>query len=225
MQHKVLVCTLSALSLSIAEGGTNGLFPQHSGSCSRLFALPTPAPSLLAHHDAQVMDKARIPTLTFFSMAPVVALVSGSGAGRAGRMMAAEAERHMTHGKMGCLLLQPAIDLQRDASRLPLPAPAPALQATPMGLRAKQSVRARNRVLLLGMAALIAANACFALVPSYPGELLGACVCHTCVRPIGPLDPPLPPAHLPTHPPTTPCLPAPVQAWPRAMPSSGCTWP
>lgn len=101
-----------------------------------------------------------------------------------------------------------------------------------MGLRAKQSVRARNRVLLLGMAALIAANACFALVPSYPGELLGACVCHACARPTGPVDPPLPPcppahspAHLPTHPPTTPCLPAPVQAWLRAMPSSDCTWP
>lgn len=74
-------------------------------------------------HASAVMDKARIPTLTFFSMAPVVAL------------------------------------------------------ATPMGLRAKQSVAARNRVLLLGMSALIAANACFSLVPSYLGMAAGnACI-------------------------------------------------
>ncbi|KAI7836300.1 hypothetical protein COHA_009808 [Chlorella ohadii] len=70
-------------------------------------------------HASAVMDKARIPTLTFFSMAPVVAL------------------------------------------------------ATPMGLRAKQSVAARNRVLMLGMSALIAANICFALVPSYLGMAAG----------------------------------------------------
>jgi len=49
------------------------------------------------------------------------------------------------------------------------------VQATPMGLRAKQSVAARNRVLMLGMSALIAANICFALVPSYLGGC-GVCM-------------------------------------------------
>lgn len=44
-----------------------------------------------------------------------------------------------------------------------------------MGLRAKQSVAARNRVLMLGMSALIAANICFALVPSYLGGC-GVCM-------------------------------------------------
>ena len=91
---------------------------------------------------------------------------------------------------------------------------APPLQATPMGLRAKQSVAARNRVLLLGMSALIAANACFSLVPSYLGEQLGcmhlneASVCHVCM--------PMPPlfATLPTKPP--PCHPAHQTATPAA---------
>jgi hypothetical protein len=48
-----------------------------------------------------------------------------------------------------------------------------AVLATPMGLRAKRSVRDRNAVVLAGIATLIGANAAFALVPSFQGMLLG----------------------------------------------------
>jgi len=37
------------------------------------------------------------------------------------------------------------------------------------GMWAKASVRARNNVLLLGMAALLCADLCFAFLPSLPG--------------------------------------------------------
>ncbi|RMZ55697.1 hypothetical protein APUTEX25_005738 [Auxenochlorella protothecoides] len=46
--------------------------------------------------------------------------------------------------------------------------------ATPAGLRAKRSVAARNAVVVLGIFALIGANAAFALLPSTPGMMLGA---------------------------------------------------
>lgn len=120
-------------------------------------------------------------------------------------------------------------------SLLTNPPLGPPLQATPMGLRAKQSVAARNRVLLLGMSSLIAANACFALVPSYLGEQLGcmhlieASVCHVCI-PMPPLLPPCPlnrhPCH-PAHQTATPAahLPAhptrPLPACPRAGMAAG----
>jgi hypothetical protein len=45
-----------------------------------------------------------------------------------------------------------------------------AVLATPMGLRAKQSVRSRNQVVLAGIAVLIGANASFAFIPSFYGE-------------------------------------------------------
>ncbi|PSC70151.1 MFS transporter isoform B [Micractinium conductrix] len=46
--------------------------------------------------------------------------------------------------------------------------------AAPAGLLAKASVRARNRVLLGGMAAMVAADACFAFAPSPAGMVAGA---------------------------------------------------
>ena len=46
--------------------------------------------------------------------------------------------------------------------------------AAPAGLRAKRSLAERNRVLLAGYAALIAANAAFALLPTVGGLFLGA---------------------------------------------------
>jgi MFS family permease len=49
-----------------------------------------------------------------------------------------------------------------------------AVLATPMGLRAKQSVKARNWVIILGIATLIGANASFAFLPSFQGMCLGA---------------------------------------------------
>lgn len=61
---------------------------------------------------------------------------------------------------------QPYFRLQVFATPLsPLPE-----QATPMGLRAKTGVRARNTVLLLGFAMLVAGNLCFAFLPSVLGE-------------------------------------------------------
>lgn len=49
-----------------------------------------------------------------------------------------------------------------------------AVLATPAGLRAKRSVASRNAVVVLGIVALIGANAAFALLPSAPGMMLGA---------------------------------------------------
>lgn len=46
--------------------------------------------------------------------------------------------------------------------------------AAPAGLRAKRSLQDRNTVLLAGYAALIAANAAFALIPTISGLFLGA---------------------------------------------------
>lgn len=74
-------------------------------------------------HASSVMDRAKLPMLTVFSMAPVVLL------------------------------------------------------ATPMGLQAKASVRARNAVLALGCAMLIVGDLCYAFVPSTLGMVLGS----TCV--------------------------------------------
>jgi MFS family permease len=63
-------------------------------------------------------------------------------------------------------------------ARLPLITTASSLVqaclATTFGAQAKRSCRRRNTVLLIGMAALIAANAVFALVASEAGMLLGA---------------------------------------------------
>ncbi|GAB4814639.1 hypothetical protein N2152v2_001685 [Parachlorella kessleri] len=52
------------------------------------------------------------------------------------------------------------------------------------GMWAKASVRARNNVLLLGMAALLCADLCFAFLPSLPGILLGALLvgCHMALN-------------------------------------------
>lgn len=49
-----------------------------------------------------------------------------------------------------------------------------AVLATPMGLKAKESVRSRNMVIMLGIAVLIGANASFAFIPSFTGMALGA---------------------------------------------------
>jgi len=49
-----------------------------------------------------------------------------------------------------------------------------AVLATPMGLKAKQSVRSRNTVVAVGIAVLIGANAAFAFIPSFHGMVLGA---------------------------------------------------
>lgn len=51
------------------------------------------------------------------------------------------------------------------------------LLATPIGMRAKASVKARNTVLALGIAMLVAGDLCFALIPSGMGMMLGS----TCV--------------------------------------------
>ena len=49
-----------------------------------------------------------------------------------------------------------------------------AVLATPMGLKAKESVQSRNLVIILGIAVLIGANASFAFIPSFTGMALGA---------------------------------------------------
>lgn len=49
-----------------------------------------------------------------------------------------------------------------------------AVLATPMGLKAKESVRSRNTVIAVGTAVLILANAAFAFLPSFEGMLLGS---------------------------------------------------
>eukprot|EP00890_Picochlorum_soloecismus_P006851 jgi/Picsp_1/991/NSC_04475-R1_major facilitator superfamily mfs_1 len=49
-----------------------------------------------------------------------------------------------------------------------------AILATPMGLKAKQNVKARNTVIATGIAVLIGANAAFAFIPSFQGMALGA---------------------------------------------------
>ena len=49
-----------------------------------------------------------------------------------------------------------------------------AVLATPMGLKAKESVKSRNTVIVLGIAVLIGANASFAFIPSFSGMALGA---------------------------------------------------
>ena len=46
-----------------------------------------------------------------------------------------------------------------------------ALLSAPAGIRAKRSIKDRNQVLLLGYAAMIAADLSFALVPSVVGAL------------------------------------------------------
>lgn len=73
-------CAPLPLSLSIAEGRPNARLHSTWGAARALRSCPPRPPPY--HHDAQVMDKARIPTLTFFSMAPVVALVRGSEVGQ-----------------------------------------------------------------------------------------------------------------------------------------------
>lgn len=49
-----------------------------------------------------------------------------------------------------------------------------AVLATPMGLKAKESVASRNMVIVAGIAVLIGANASFAFIPSFTGMALGA---------------------------------------------------
>lgn len=49
-----------------------------------------------------------------------------------------------------------------------------AILATPMGLKARESVGSRNTIIAVGTAVLIGANASFALIPSFKGMLLGA---------------------------------------------------
>eukprot|EP00889_Picochlorum_renovo_P002821 jgi/Picre1/29851/NNA_005233.t1 len=49
-----------------------------------------------------------------------------------------------------------------------------AVLATPMGLKAKESVASRNMVIVAGIAVLIGANASFAFIPSFIGMALGA---------------------------------------------------
>ena len=49
-----------------------------------------------------------------------------------------------------------------------------AVLAAPMGIKAKESVRSRNLVIVVGIAVLIGANAAFAFIPSFYGMSLGA---------------------------------------------------
>ncbi len=49
-----------------------------------------------------------------------------------------------------------------------------AVLATPMGLKAKESVQSRNTVIIAGIAVLIGANAALAFIPSFSGMALGA---------------------------------------------------
>ena len=49
-----------------------------------------------------------------------------------------------------------------------------AVLATPMGLKAKESVKSRNMVIIAGIAVLIGANAALAFIPSFTGMALGA---------------------------------------------------
>ena len=49
-----------------------------------------------------------------------------------------------------------------------------AILATPMGLKARESVQSRNTVIALGIAVLVGANASFALIPSFKGMVLGS---------------------------------------------------
>lgn len=49
-----------------------------------------------------------------------------------------------------------------------------AVLATPMGLKAKESVQSRNMVIIAGIAVLIGANAALAFIPSFSGMALGA---------------------------------------------------
>lgn len=49
-----------------------------------------------------------------------------------------------------------------------------AVLATPMGLKAKESVTSRNTVIAIGIGVLILSNAAFAFIPSFQGMLLGA---------------------------------------------------
>lgn len=49
-----------------------------------------------------------------------------------------------------------------------------AVLATPMGLKAKESVQSRNMVIIAGIAVLIGANAALAFIPSFSGMVLGA---------------------------------------------------
>ena len=54
-----------------------------------------------------------------------------------------------------------------------------AVLATPVGLRAKRSIGARNGLLLLGFGAMISADLVFALTNNATGHSPTALVCHT----------------------------------------------
>ena len=54
-----------------------------------------------------------------------------------------------------------------------------AVLATPVGLRAKRSIGARNGLLLLGFGAMISADLVFALTNNAAGQSPSARVCHT----------------------------------------------
>ena len=54
-----------------------------------------------------------------------------------------------------------------------------AVLATPVGLRAKRSIEARNGLLLLGFGAMISADLVFALTNNAAGQSPTALVCHT----------------------------------------------
>ena len=54
-----------------------------------------------------------------------------------------------------------------------------AVLATPVGLRAKRSIGARNGLLLLGFGAMIAADLVFALTNNAAGQSPTVLVCHT----------------------------------------------
>jgi hypothetical protein len=53
-----------------------------------------------------------------------------------------------------------------------------AVLAAPSGLQAKKSIKDRNMVLLVGYAAIIAANAAFAMIPSIQGVPQRQCPCR-----------------------------------------------
>ncbi len=65
-----------------------------------------------------------------------------------------------------CLQIMPRAQLPALTSTMMI---AQALLAAPAGIRAKHSIKARNTVLLLGYAAMIAADLSFAFLTSVPG--------------------------------------------------------
>ena len=149
--------------------------------------VPRPPPLALPPRPPQVMPRERLAVLNVFSMLPVVLLVRGLGVGGGGlRERRGGARTHpvpsaVSKPRAGWRLLRlmvrvacGAVEVTSCNPRPPTTCttarPARPRQATPMGIQAKKSVAARNAVLLLGFAVLVAGNLCYAFVPSELGE-------------------------------------------------------